>query len=102
MTIDELTSLINSHKVLLIDIREKGDYENGHIANAKHYTTDMLGSITSKQQDYIVVYSKNDNDAYRAASTIDKSGIENVCYLEGGIASWLENNMPVSGENNNG
>tara|TARA_B100001057_G_scaffold272392_2_gene272711 strand:- start:19072 stop:19488 length:417 start_codon:yes stop_codon:yes gene_type:complete len=102
LTIDELTILINSNKVLLIDIREQGEYDNGHIANAKNFTADMLKSIDVRKQEFIVVYSKNDNDAYKAAKVIGKTGKENVCYLEGGIASWLDNNMPLSGENNNG
>ncbi len=102
LTIDELTILINSNKVLLIDIREQREYDNGHIANAKHFTADMLNSIDVRKQEFIVVYSKNDNDAYKAARMIDKTGKENVCYLEGGITSWQDNNMPLSGENNNG
>ena len=102
LTIDELTILINSNKVLLIDIREQREYDNGHIANAKHFTADMLNSIDVRKQEFIVVYSKNDNDAYKAARVIDKTVKENVCYLEGGITSWQDNNMPLSGENNNG
>ena len=95
-----MTSLINGSKVLLIDIRTSDEYNNGHIANAKNYTLDKLPTIKASKQDYIITYAKTDSEAIKAAKLINDTGFENVCYLDGGINSWIENNMPLSGEVN--
>jgi 3-mercaptopyruvate sulfurtransferase SseA len=34
----------------------------------------------------------------KAASKFSTLGIQQVFYLEGGIKSWIENNMPLTGE----
>ena len=99
LTIDELTSLINSSRVLLIDLRKTDDYQKGHIANAKNYSVDDLVSLKINKVDYVVTYSSNDNDSIKAAKLLNKAGVQNTCYLDGGITAWLDNNMPLSGEN---
>ena len=98
LTIDELTSLINSTRVLLIDLRGNDDFQKGHIVNAKNYSIDELESLKINKVDYVVMYSTSDNESIKAAKLLSKSGIQNTCYLDGGIASWLDNNMPLSGE----
>ncbi len=97
LTIDELTSLINSSRVLLIDLRKTDDYQKGHIANAKNYSMDELDSLKINKVDYVVTYSTNDNESIKAAKILTKIGVENTCYLDGGITTWLDNNMPLSG-----
>ncbi len=98
LTIDELTSLINSSRVLLIDLRKTDDYQKGHIVNAKNYSIDELDTLKINKVDYVVTYSSNDNESIKAAKILNKAGIENICYLDGGLATWLDNNMPLSGE----
>jgi len=98
LTIDELTSLINSSRVLLIDLRKTDDYNKGHIVNAKNCSIDELESLKINKIDYVVTYSTNDNDSIKAAKILSKIGIQNTCYLDGGISTWLDNNMPLSGD----
>ena len=98
LTIDELTSLINSSRVLLIDLRKTDDYQKGHIVNAKNYSMDELDTLKINKVDYVVTYSSNDNESIKAAKILNKAGIENICYLDGGLTTWLDNNMPLSGE----
>ena len=45
-----------------------------------------------------MTYYSNDNESIKAAKILNKAGIENICYLDGGLATWLDNNMPLSGE----
>ena len=100
LSIDELTSLINSSRVLLIDLRGNDDFQKGHIANAKNYSFDELDSLKTNKIDYIVTYSSSDNESIKAAKFLNKTGIQNICYLDGGIATWLDNSMPLSGDIN--
>ena len=98
LTIDELTSLVNSSRVLLIDLRKSDEYQKGHIVNAKNCSMNDLESLKINKIDYVVTYSTNDNESIKAAKKLNKIGIQNTCYLDGGITTWLDNNMPLSGE----
>ena len=98
LTIDELTSLVNSSRVLLIDLRKSDEYQKGHIVNAKNCSINDLESLKINKIDYVVTYSTNDNESIKAAKKLNKIGIQNTCYLDGGITTWLDNNMPLSGE----
>ena len=98
LTIDELTSLVNSSRVLLIDLRKSDEYQKGHIVNAKNCSMNGLESLKINKIDYVVTYSTNDNESIKAAKKLNKIGIQNTCYLDGGITTWLDNNMPLSGE----
>ena len=57
-----------------------------------------LESLKINKIDYVVTYSTNDNESIKAAKKLNKIGIQNTCYLDGGITTWLDNNMPLSGE----
>ena len=45
-----------------------------------------------------MTYAASDSDAQKAATAFSSKGVQEVFYLEGGINSWIENNMPLSGE----
>ena len=55
-------------------------------------------SYKIKEGSIVVTYASSDSDAQKAANLLVKRGLAEVFYLEGGINSWLENNMPLSGE----
>ena len=59
LTIDELTALINSSRVLLIDLRKTDDYHKGHIVNAKNCSIDELESLKINKIDYDSVSYKH-------------------------------------------
>jgi len=95
---DQLTKLINQSKTLLLDLRSKDEFIAGHIVSAKNINLDQIDTIKIKDNDTLIAYSKTEADALKAATKLAKSGAKNVFYLEGGIQSWLDNNMPLSGE----
>ena len=45
-----------------------------------------------------MTYAASDADAQKAATAFSGKGVQDVFYLEGGINSWVENNMHLSGE----
>ncbi len=98
LTPDSLIQLLNGSKVLLIDLRSSEEFNAGHIINAKNISLDDIESIKINKEDSIVAYGINDNEAIKAAKKLVKLGLEQAYYLEGGINSWIENSMPLSGE----
>ena len=98
LSCDELTKLLNNSKITLIDLRTAEEFNSGHIVTAKNLSLDDIEKLDTKSGNPFVAYASTDSDALKAALQFSKSGIQQVFYLEGGIKSWVENNMPLTGE----
>ena len=88
----DLISKINENQIVVLDTREKSEYKRGHISQAI-----LHDSSSSKQIDFdeVVVYDKDEISSVSSAEKISKINSIKVFYLEGGIQSWTENNLPL-------
>ena len=98
LSCDELTKLLNNSKINLIDFRTAEEFNSGHIVTAKNLSLEDIEKIDTKNNNPFVTYANTDSDALKGALKFSKLGIQQVFYLEGGIQSWIENNMPLTGE----
>ena len=95
---DDLINTMNNSKTLLIDMRNAEEFKAGHIVGAKNYSLDDLANLdVSVADDAIITYANDEKAAIQAADLILKQGAKEVFYLEGGLSSWIDNNMPLSG-----
>lgn len=95
---DDLINVMNNSKALLIDMRNAEEFKAGHIVGAKNYSLDDLANLdVSVADDAIITYANDEKAAIQAADLILKQGAKEVFYLEGGLSSWTDNNMPLSG-----
>ena len=95
---DDLINAMNNSKTLLIDMRNAEEFKAGHIVGAKNYSLDDLANLdVSVADDAIITYANDEKAAIQAADLIVKQGAKEVFYLEGGLSSWIDNNMPLSG-----
>ena len=95
---DDLINAMNNSKALLIDMRDAEEFKAGHIVGAKNYSLDDLANLdVSVADDAIITYANDEKVAIQAADLILKQGAKEVFYLEGGLSSWIDNNMPLSG-----
>lgn len=95
---DDLINAMNNSKALLIDMRNAEEFKAGHIVGAKNYSLDDLANLdVSVADDAIITYANDEKAAIQAADLIVKQGAKEVFYLEGGLSSWTDNNMPLSG-----
>ena len=96
---DDLINAMNNSKALLIDMRNAEEFKAGHIVGAKNYSLDDLANLdVSVADDAIITYANDEKAAIQAADLILKQGAKEVFYLEGGLSSWIDNNMPLSGD----
>lgn len=102
LTHSELTNLINKDKIILIDLRATEDYKDGHIINSINLNIDAVEEKEFNKKLPIVAYSSDENDAVKAAKKFVQLGYQTVYYLQGGIKSWIDNDMPLSGEKKHG
>ena len=95
---DDLINAMNNSKALLIDMRNAEEFKAGHIVGARNYSLDDLANLdVSVADDVIITYANDEKAAIQAADLILKQGAKEVFYLEGGLSSWIDNNMPLSG-----
>ena len=83
---------------LFLDVRERDEWEEGHIPGALHIPRGSLESrVESALPDRaqpIVVYCAAGNRSAFAAKTLEELGYENVASLAGGFTDWKRNGFP--------
>ncbi|WP_282123696.1 rhodanese-like domain-containing protein [Algibacter mikhailovii] len=98
ITVDSLANHANSY--VLLDSREKQEYETSHIKNALFvgYDNFNLDHITKQLPDKnadIVVYCSLGIRSEDIAEHLKKVGYTNVMNLYGGIFEWKNHDLPV-------
>ena len=95
----EATLLVNKEDAVLLDIRNKKDWETGHITNAIHIPfTDLknrMGELNKHKSKPIVVVCNLGQTAGTAGKMLKADGFENVMRLRGGMTEWKGQNLPI-------
>ena len=97
--------MIHGENFLLIDTLTNDHFESVHIPGAKNACVfevvflKNVEKIVSGKEDAIIVYgsSAKSMDALTAAEKLIRAEYRNVSVLEGGLASWRENDYPLEG-----
>ena len=96
-----VTQTINRQDGVVVDIRNKAEYDKGHIAGAVHLALEKiqkneLSSLEKRKSKPIIVVCNAGLSASAAANTLLKAGFADVCILQGGMNTWFGANLPVS------
>jgi molybdopterin/thiamine biosynthesis adenylyltransferase/rhodanese-related sulfurtransferase len=83
----------------VLDVRERDEWEQGHIPGAIHIPRGSLESRVEKalpdHDRQVVVYCASGNRSVFAAKTLEELGYTSVASLAGGIAEWQRSGFPV-------
>ncbi|MBM3105065.1 MAG: rhodanese-like domain-containing protein [Pseudomonas sp.] len=94
----ELTSLVNSDKGLVIDIRSTKDYAAGHIVGAVNIPQDKfaarIGELEKHKAKTLIVVDAMGQHAGTTARELLKAGFT-AAKLSGGVSSWKADNLPL-------
>jgi hydroxyacylglutathione hydrolase len=90
VTLDQVEGVIQTEGIYVLDVRSKGEWEDGHIPQAKHV---MLGHLqeqahTIPHDKPILVYCKTGGRSAIAASLLQVHGFKDVQSLVGGYEEW--------------
>jgi len=95
----EATVLINRQDAVVIDIRDPGEFAQGHILNARNIP---LGELAQRVKELerlkarpVIVSCANGQRASTAAAILRKHGFTNVVNLSGGITGWQQAGLPT-------
>lgn len=91
ITTEEAKKEMDKGNVIILDVRTKEEYENGHIVNSILIPLDEIeaevGNILKDKEQKILVYCRSGNRSSQASKLLVKMGYINV-YDFGGIKDW--------------
>jgi len=82
----------------VIDIRDKSQFDSGHIVNSINIPAAELdgeGDKRLKSSKSIILVCDNGSKSSQCITPLKKSGRENIFNLQGGLASWRQENLPI-------
>ncbi len=97
------TAMVNHENGVYLDVRPANLFTKGHIAGSINIVLldvkqGKLNRIESYKDKPVVIVGKDkmDSDCFNAAVSLKKQGYTKVYTLEGGIAQWAMDNLPLS------
>ena len=99
VTAQQLVNMVNRENAVVIDVRDKKDFDQGHIVNAVNIPfanlSNRVDELKKYQEQPLVVACKQGQHAGSAGTLLRKAGFENISRLTGGITEWRNQNLPV-------
>lgn len=99
VTPQQLVQLMNREDAIVLDLRDRKEYQEGHIVDAiniPHANLDArIGELEAFRERPIIVACKMGQQSGSAGTTLRKAGFANVMRLSGGMAEWRGSNLPV-------
>ncbi len=91
--------LINRSDAIVVDVREKKEFESGHIVGAINIPLAKLDQrvteLKKHQKKPVIVVCKLGQHSAEASKKIQKAGHEEVFKLSGGLTEWKAQSMPL-------
>ena len=81
---------------VMVDVREKSEWDAGHVAKAKHFPLGGLASSKSRLPGdrTLIVVCRSGNRSARATKMLAKAGFDAV-NLTGGLTEWKAAGLPL-------
>ena len=73
--------------IQLIDVREKYEYDAGHIQQATNFPLSMIGQFNGKKENTYYIICQSGMRSKRAAKALKKMGYD-VINVAGGMNQW--------------
>ena len=93
----QLTELMNHEQAQVIDLRTKDKFKDGHILGSKNIPqAEFLNKLEQLEKDKpIILVCATGHHAPALGKSLSKQGFAKVSYLQGGLASWQSENLPL-------
>ncbi|WP_114416764.1 rhodanese-like domain-containing protein [Marinospirillum perlucidum] len=95
----EAVRLMNKDEAVALDIRDRKDFNAGHITGALHIPMNSLDSKLNELEKHknkkIIVVCRMGSSASMAVAKLQKAGFQDVVRLKGGMMQWQTDSMPV-------
>ncbi len=96
----EATLLINREDAVVIDVRDQGEYSQGHIPNARHVPladiARRMGELEKLKNRPLILCCASGSRSSSAVSQLKKAGFDKLYNLRGGLMEWEKSGQPIS------
>ncbi len=97
---EDAAAKMQNREAVIIDVREKEDYDEDHIPNAIHLSRGLLElDIEEKISDpntMIITHCGGGGRSALAAESLQKMGYKNVRSMAGGFKAWKAAGLPTA------
>jgi rhodanese-related sulfurtransferase len=91
--------LINHENAVVIDLRDKVAFKQGHIINSINLAfadlTRDINQLTKFKQNHLILICDVNQRATQAVTILQKNSFAKISILAGGIKAWREANLPL-------
>lgn len=98
----QATTLSNHSNALFLDVREIGEYRQGHLLEALHIPLSQLPNQLTKLEAHkerpIIAYCQSGARSAQACEILAKAGFPTLYNLNGGIMEWRNQGLPTEKE----
>jgi rhodanese-related sulfurtransferase len=98
ITHHEMTRLLNQDAAYVVDLRDSSDYKQGHIVNALNLPfaqlKDRQTELDKHKDKTLILVDKMGQHTGAAGKQLRDAGFTTL-RLQGGMAEWLAQNLPV-------
>lgn len=95
----QATQLVNRENGVVLDIRERKNYEDGHIVDAVNIPLaklkERLAELEKFKEKPIVVVCQMGNQSGEAVKLLEGQGFASVARMSGGMAEWQTQGLPA-------
>ena len=105
VSVPSALGLVDDPEAVFVDVREGGEWAQGHIPGAVHAPRGHLEFLADPefprhnaalvQDKMLVLYCATDRRSILAAKTLHDMGFPRACPLIGGMAAWKEADGPI-------
>ena len=95
--VDAAKARIEAGAALLVDVREREEWQAGHVAGATHIPLGTLpGAASSLPKDReMLVICRTGNRSAKAQAKLAQAGFTQVTNVTGGMTAWAEHDLPI-------
>jgi rhodanese-related sulfurtransferase len=99
LSVEEFEELIKNKKTKLLDVREKYEFDAGHIKGANLVPSTRFDEnfepLKIKKTDKIALYCRSGSRTSFIMKKLKEQGYKNVFHLEMGIIDWMKSGRRV-------
>ena len=101
LNVDEFVRLISNKGVVILDVRTKEEFAEGHIEKAINIDVNspdfikQVSALKIKKGASIAVYCRSGRRSANACETLSKEGFMCLSNLNDGILGWIKAGKPV-------
>ena len=95
----EAIMMINRENAVVVDVRERKEFESGHIVDSLNIPLNKLKQrlteLKNHEQKPLIVVCKLGQHSGEAAKLLQEAGHINVVRLTGGLSEWKAQSLPL-------